>query len=160
MTQSLRKGTPERRKVTATTPTIGRGRVNGSSVETENSNSISKSIDQHRWPAKSQQNQANFMNRSLDCGVSLRNLNGTGNNVVRSLRNSLLDPRASHDATLRSESNKNCGSEPELVPSDNESVTSGSSSGAQGNGGGQPQQASRAVVVPARFCNVSTRNCE
>jgi hypothetical protein len=100
------------------------------------------------------------MNRSLDCGVSLRNLNGTGNNVVRSLRNSLLDPRASHDATLRSESNKNCGSEPELVPSDNESVTSGSSSGAQGNGGGQPQQASRAVVVPARFCNVSTRNCE
>ncbi|WJX15962.1 hypothetical protein P8452_06049 [Trifolium repens] len=100
------------------------------------------------------------MNRSLDCGVSLRNLNGTGNNVVRSLRNSLLDPRASHDATLRSESNKNGGSEPEiepeLVPSDNESVTYGSSSGAQGNGGGQPQRASRAVVVPARFWQEAT----
>ncbi|GAU27326.1 hypothetical protein TSUD_05520 [Trifolium subterraneum] len=159
-TQSLRKSTPERRKVTAatvTTPTIGRGRVNGNSIQTENSHSISKSMDQHRWPAKSQQNQANFLNRSLDCGVSLRNSNGNGNSVVRSLRNSLLDPRASHDATLRSESNNNGGSEPEgepeLVPSDNESVTSGSSSGAQAqcNGGGQPERASRAVVVPARF---------
>ncbi|XP_045808304.1 QWRF motif-containing protein 2-like [Trifolium pratense] len=166
-TQSLRKGTPERRKVTAatvTTPTIGRGRMNGNSVQTENSNSnsnsILKSMDQHRWPAKSKQNQPNFMNRSLDCGVSLRNSNGTGNNVVRSLRNSLLDPRASHDGTLRLESNKNCGSEPEieteLVPSDNESVTSGSSSGAQCNGGGQPQRASRAIVVPARFWQEAT----
>lgn len=165
--QSLRKSTPERRKVpaTVTTPTIGRGRVNGNSDQTENS--ISRSVDQHRWPAKSQQNQANFMNRSLDCGVLLRNSNGFGSNVVRSLRNSLLDPRVSHDgATLRSESNKNGGSEqviePELVPSDNESVTSGSSSGVQEFGGGKPQRSARAIVVPARFLqeatNPSSRN--
>lgn len=159
-TQSLRKSTPERRKVpaTVTTPTIGRGRVNVNSDQTENS--ISRSVDQHRWPAKSQQNQANFMNRSLDCGVLLRNSNGFGSNVVRSLRNSLLDPRVSQDgATLRSESNKNGGSEPviepELVPSDNESVTSGSSSGAQDNGG-KPQRSARAIVVPARFLQEAT----
>lgn len=167
VTQSLRRSTPERRKVpaTVTTPTIGRGRVNGNSDQTENS--ISRSVDQHRWPAKSQQDQANFMNRSLDCGVLLRSSNGFGSNVVRSLRNSLLDPRVSHDgATLRSESNKNGGSEPviepELVPSDNESVTSGSSSGVLDYGGGKPQRSARAIVVPARFLqeatNPSSRN--
>ncbi|CAL5206080.1 unnamed protein product [Lathyrus oleraceus] len=150
--QSVRKSTPERRKVTATTPIGTRGRVNGNSNQMENS--VSRSLDQHRWPGKSQQQQANFMNRSLDCGISLRNSNGRGNNVVRSLRDSLLDPRASQEATLRLENNKNGGSEPEiepeeLVPSDNESVTSGSSSGAQDNGGKQMHGASR--VVPARF---------
>lgn len=145
--QSVRKSTPERRKLATTTPTTVRGRVNGNSDQTENS--ISRSVDQHRWPGKLQNQQANFMNRSLDCGVAVRNSNGMGNNVVRSLRNSLLDARASHDGTLRSESNKNCGSEleiePELVPSDNESITSGSSSG------GQVQRASRSIAVPARF---------
>ncbi|CAK8569459.1 unnamed protein product [Lathyrus sativus] len=149
--QSVRKSTPERRKVTATTPTATRGRVNGNSDQTENS--VSRSLDQHRWPGKSQQ-QANSMNRSLDCGISLRNSNRPGNNVVRSLRDSLLDPRASQEATLRLESNKNGGSEPEIEPeelvsSDNESVTSGSSSGAQDNGGKQMHGASH--VVPARF---------
>lgn len=150
--QSVRKSTPERRKVTATTPIATRGRVNGNSDQMENS--VSRSLDQHRWPGKSQQQQANFMNRSLDCGISLRYSNGPGNNVVRSLRDSLLDPRASQEAALRLESNKNGGSEPEiepeeLVPSDNDSVTSGSSSGAHDNGGKQMLGGSR--VVPARF---------
>lgn len=147
--QSVRKSTPERRKA-ATTPTTARGRVNGNSDQTENS----RLVDQHRWPGKLQQNQqvhTNFMNRSLDCGVLSRNSNGPGSNVVRSLRNS-IDARASHDATLRSGSTKNSGSEfkpePEAddsVPSDNESVTSSNSSG------GQAQRASRTIVVPARY---------
>ncbi|CAI8606251.1 unnamed protein product [Vicia faba] len=150
--QSVRKSTPERRKVTANTPTATRGRVNGNSEQMENS--VSRSLDQHRWPGKSQQQQANFMNRSLDCGIFLRNSNRPGNNVVRSLRDSLLDPRVSQEATLRLESNKNGGSEleiepEELVPSDNESVTSSSSSGARDNGGKQMHGGSR--VVPARF---------
>jgi len=83
----------EGRKVmaAATTSVIGRGRVNGNPGHTENSNSISWPVDQHRWPGKSKQNQANFMNRSLDCGVLLRNLTGF-ENVVKSLQNSLLDP--------------------------------------------------------------------
>lgn len=45
-------------------------------------NSISWPVDQHRWPAKSIQNQANLMNRSLDCGVLLRNLTGFENVFV------------------------------------------------------------------------------
>lgn len=49
-------------------------------------------VDQHQWSAKSQQNQANVMNRSLDCGVLLRNLTGFEIIVVMSLRNLLLDP--------------------------------------------------------------------
>lgn len=58
----------EGRKVMAavTTPVIGRGRVNGNPGHTKNSksiNSISWLVDHHRWPAKSIQNQANFINR-------------------------------------------------------------------------------------------------
>lgn len=152
---SLRKSTPERRKSTTTPTTTARGRVNGNSDHTVNS----RSLDQHRWPGKlQQQQQANFMNRSLDCGVAARNSNGQSNNVVRSLQNLMVAVQAcSHDATPRSESTKNGRSElhhepePDPVPSDNESVTSGSSSGAQECGGGQSQRASRAIVVPARF---------
>lgn len=150
--QSVRKSTPERRKAAeAATPTAARGGVNGGFDQRENS----RLLDQQRWPGKSQQN-ANFMNRSLDCTDSVRKLNGS-RNVVRSLlQNSMGDVRASQDSTLSSEINKNGGSEPESepepVPSDNESVTSGSSSGAQEWGGGQAQRASsRAIVVPARF---------
>ncbi|XP_027329607.1 QWRF motif-containing protein 2-like [Abrus precatorius] len=146
--QSFRKSTPERRKA-ATTPTPVRGGGTGNSDHTENS----RSLDQHRWPGKLQQQHANCVNRGLDCADSaLRKQTDAPANVVRSLQDLMADVRASHDATLKSESKKNGGSgfqpehEAEPVPSDNESVTSGSSSGE-----GQVQRGSRGTVVPARF---------
>ncbi|XP_027940995.1 QWRF motif-containing protein 2-like [Vigna unguiculata] len=144
--QSLRKSTPERRKV-ATTPTPVR---NGNSDHAENTRS---GIDRHRWPAKSlsRPQQVNCVNRSLECVDSTgRKQTDASENVVRSLQNVMADVRASHDATLRSESNKINGSEfrpeAELEPiaSDTESVTSGSSSGDGIRG-------SRGIVMPARF---------
>ncbi|KAK7321648.1 hypothetical protein VNO77_32487 [Canavalia gladiata] len=146
--QSFRKSTPERRK-SSTTPTPARGGANGISDQTENS----RSLDQHRWPGKSQQQHANCVNRSLDCADSTaRKQTDTPGTAIRSVQNLMVDVRASHDATLRSENKKNNGSEfqaepePEPVPSDNESVTSGSSSGE-----GHVQRGSRGIVVPARF---------
>ncbi|TKY57881.1 QWRF motif-containing protein 2 [Spatholobus suberectus] len=150
--QSFRKSTPERRKV-ATTPTPVRGAGNGNSDHTENA----RSLDRHRWPGKLQptppatQQNANCVNRSLDCADSAaRKQTDAPANVVRSLQNVMADVRASHDATLRSESYKINGSEfqhePEPLPSDTESVTSGSSSGE-----GQLQRGSRGIVMPARF---------
>jgi len=144
--QSLRKSTPERRKL-ATTPTPVR---NGNSDHAENARS---GLDRHRWPAKSvpQPQQVNCVNRSLECVDSAaRKQTDAPENLVRSLHNLMADVRVSHDATLRSESNKINGSEfrpePELDPvaSDTESVTSGSSSGDGIRG-------SRGIVVPARF---------
>ncbi|KAK7376957.1 hypothetical protein VNO80_02377 [Phaseolus coccineus] len=144
--QSLRKSTPERRKV-ATTPTPVR---NGNSDHAENARS---GLDRHRWPAKSlpRQQQVNCANRSLECVDSAgRKQTDAPENLVRSLQNLMADIRPSHDATLKSESNKINGSEfrpePELEPvaSDTESVTSGSSSGDGIRG-------SRGIVVPPRF---------
>ncbi|RDY05875.1 QWRF motif-containing protein 2, partial [Mucuna pruriens] len=149
--QSLRNRTPERRKA-ATTPVRGGGNVN--SDHTENA----RSLDRHRWPGKLQppppqaaQQQVNCVNRTSDCADSAaRKQTDAPANVVRSLQNLMAVVRASHDATLRSESYKINGSEfqhePEPVPSDNESVTSGSSSGE-----GHVQRGSRGIVVPARF---------
>lgn len=146
---SLRKSTPERRKVSTPAPS---SRVNGNS-------------DQHRWPGKVTP-AANCMNRSLDCGDSAARKLGAPASVVRSLQNFMVDARTSSldGTTTRSERNRDCGSESqhELVTSDNESVTSGSSSGAQefsgGGGGGQLQRGSRSIVVPARFWQEANNN--
>ncbi|CAJ1964856.1 unnamed protein product [Sphenostylis stenocarpa] len=143
--QSLRKSTPERRKV-ATTPTPVR---NGNSDHAENA----RSLDRHRWPAKSlpRPQQMTCVNRSLEYVVSAEQKpTDSPANVVRSLQNLMVDVRASHDTTQRSESNKINGSgfrpepEPEPVASDTESVTSESSSG-------DGIRSSRGIVVPARF---------
>lgn len=142
--QSFRKSTPERRKV-ATTPTPVRVSGNGNSFHAENA----RSLDRHRWPGKLQQ-QANCVNRSLECADSTVTKQADAPaSVDRSLQNPMACVRGSHDATLRSESCKINGSEfyePEPVPSDNESVTSGSSSGE-----GHVLRGSRGIVVPARF---------
>ena len=148
---NVRKGTPERRKVTTTTATTpARG-----SDQTENSK---PAMDQQRWPARLR--QANCMTRSLDCTDEKRNLSGSSG-VVRALQNSMLDTRASFDGRLSSielaavEGNSTIGSETQSDPiaSDTESVSSGSTSGAQDcNGGGlQGQRGNRGVMVPARF---------
>ncbi|KAK7383209.1 hypothetical protein VNO78_28882 [Psophocarpus tetragonolobus] len=144
--QSFRKSTPERRKAAAT-PTPVRGGANGNSDHTENA----RSLDRHRWPAKSQPapQQVNCLNRSSDGADSaVRKPTDAPVNVVRSLQNLMVDVRDYHDGTMRSESCKINGSEfqhePEPVPSDTESVTSGSSSG-------EGIRGSRGIVVPARF---------
>ncbi|KAF3975029.1 hypothetical protein CMV_001683 [Castanea mollissima] len=148
---NVRKGTPERRKVTTTTATTpARG-----SDQTENSK---PAMDQQRWPARLR--QANCMTRSLDCTDEKRELSGSSG-VVRALQNSMLDTRASFDGRLSSielaavEGNSTIGSETQSDPiaSDNESVSSGSTSGAQDcNGGGlQGQRGNRGIIVPARF---------
>nr|KYP48683.1 hypothetical protein KK1_029665 [Cajanus cajan] len=146
--QSFRKSTPERRKVATTptpTPTPARVSGNGNSFHAENV----RSLDRHRWPGKLQQ-QANCVNRSLECADStVTKQTDAPASVDRSLQNPMACVRGSHDATLRSESCKINGSEfyePEPVPSDNESVTSGSSSGE-----GHVLRGSRGIVVPARF---------
>ncbi|KAG4934329.1 hypothetical protein GYH30_048282 [Glycine max] len=130
--QSFRKSTPERRKAaTTTTPTPVR---NGNSDHTENA----RSLDRHRWPAKSQYADS-AARKQTDAPAS----------VARSLQNVMADVRGSLDATtLRSESYKTNGSElqheAESIASDTESVTSGSSSG-------EGIRGSRGLVVPARF---------
>ncbi|KAL2318469.1 hypothetical protein Fmac_032345 [Flemingia macrophylla] len=132
--QSFRKTTPERRKVAPKPARV--------SDHAENA----RSLDRHRWPGKLQQ-QANCVNRSSECADSAISKQA---DAVRSLQNPTAEVRGSHDATLRSESYKINGSElhlePEPVSSDNESVTSGSSSGE-----GHLLRGSRGIVVPARF---------
>ncbi|KAK7842705.1 QWRF motif-containing protein 2 [Quercus suber] len=148
---NVRKGTPERRKVTTTTATTpARG-----SDQTENSK---PAMDQQRWPARLR--QANCMTRSLDCTDEKIKLSGSSG-VVRALQNSMLDPRASFDGRLSSielaavEGNSTIGSETQSDPiaSDTESGSSGSTSGAQDcNGGGlEGQRGNRGIMVPARF---------
>ncbi|KAK7310785.1 hypothetical protein RJT34_08511 [Clitoria ternatea] len=142
--QSFRKSTPERRKASTTPMPV---RANGNSDLSENS----RSLDQHRWPGKLQQ-QANCVSRSFDSAdfASRRQQTEPPANIVRSLQNLMTANVRALDVTQRSENSKNCGSEfqseLEPVPSDNESVTSGSSCGE-----GQAHRGSRGIVVPARF---------
>ncbi|KAK4274636.1 hypothetical protein QN277_017830 [Acacia crassicarpa] len=138
---NLRKITPERRK--ATTPAIGRG---GSSGQTENS----KSTDQQRWPGAQ---PLDCTARSVNFTDGMKKLGGS-RDVVKSLQNLMVDVQDSFDGPMNSEEgngevvlerNKVGGSE--FIPSDNESVSSGSSSGGKEQG----QRGSRGSMVPARF---------
>ncbi|KAG2699026.1 hypothetical protein I3843_07G173500 [Carya illinoinensis] len=152
---SVRKGTPERRK--ATTPARAVDKTENSRLGT----------DQQRWPARLR--QANCMSRSLDCTDERKKVGGPGS-VVRALQSSMADVRvSSFDGRLGSESEKTVEfavvgdsgigsaearwSDP-VVASDTESVSSGSTSGAQDNGGGdggQGPRVPRGIMVPARF---------
>ncbi|KAI9118637.1 hypothetical protein K1719_010969 [Acacia pycnantha] len=138
---NLRKITPERRK--ATTPARGRG---GSSGLTENS----RSTDQQRWPGTQ---PLDCTARSLNYSDDTKKLGGS-RDVVKSLQNLMVDVQDSFDEPMNSEEgngevvlerNKVGGSE--FIPSDNESESSGSSSGGREQG----QRGSRGSVVPARF---------
>ncbi|KAF3446564.1 hypothetical protein FNV43_RR11744 [Rhamnella rubrinervis] len=155
---SLRKGTPERRKVT--TPARG--------DQSENL----KLTEQQRWPGRLR--QANCMNRSMDCTDERKSANGSRGSIVRELQKDIADDGSHTDGRLSSgsgnaESVK--GSEPvvsgnsairsdaqsdPVVSSDSDSVSSGStSSGAQefvGDGGFvHGQRGPRGIMVPARF---------
>ncbi|XWS14786.1 hypothetical protein CRYUN_Cryun35bG0038100 [Craigia yunnanensis] len=133
---TTRKGTPERRKPTAATPTPGRG-----TDQTENSKT-------EFWPARLR--QPNSMSRSMDSMDERKRLNGSVNgNVVRALQNSMIDNTDLTAVTA-------VGSEAQCDPvaSDTESVSSGSTSGAlesSCNGNGDVKRGPRGIMVPARF---------
>lgn len=155
---SLRKSTPERRKVA--TPARG--------DQSENL----KPTEQQRWPGRLR--QANCMSRSMDCAEVDRSAHGSRGSVVGALQRYMADDGAPTDGRLSSGSGN---AEPEkvvvegnsavrsdaqsdpVVSSDSESVSSDSnSSGAQelvgggGDGGFVPgQRGPRGIVVPARF---------
>lgn len=152
---SVRKGTPERRKPTPTR-----------ADQTENS----KPVDPHRWPARSR--QVNSLARSMDFTGEKKKLGGSGI-TARSLQQSMIDERnrMPFDGRLNLDScNAELQKTNELVndnsvvgstvtsdpaASDTESVSSGSTSGAQdcggGGGGTQGRGVPRGIMVPARF---------
>ncbi|XP_054819985.1 QWRF motif-containing protein 2-like [Prosopis cineraria] len=145
---NFRKITPERSK--ATTP--GRGR-SGSSSQSEHS----RSSDQQRWPGTMR--PLNCLARSVDCTDDTKKLGGS-RDVVKSLQNLMVGVQISFDGTMSSEGDsgeakkiaevvlerkKADGSE--FIPSDNESVSSGSSC----CGGEQGKRGSRGIVAPERF---------
>ncbi|KAE8056945.1 hypothetical protein FH972_013676 [Carpinus fangiana] len=142
-TPSVRKGTPERRK--AMTPARA-------ADQTENSRPVT---DQQRWPGRLR--QANCMSRSLDFTDGRKKADGSAGSVVRALQNPTVDvsarlcPESEKAVELAVEGDSG------IAASDTESVSSGSTSGAQdcgggGDGGAQEQRGGpRGIVVPARF---------
>ncbi|KNA16645.1 hypothetical protein SOVF_087150 [Spinacia oleracea] len=161
---SARKATPERRRGTPL-----RGKVDGGGDQVDNSNSNSKPGDQQRWPARTR--QLNMLSRSLECS-NHESEEFLGSSVVaRALKDSFLDEsrRASFDGILNLDSSNgdvlngirgamdensvNDSSVPsDLTASDTDSVSSGSTSGAQDvNGGSHGRNVPRGIVVSARF---------
>ncbi|CAI9769991.1 unnamed protein product [Fraxinus pennsylvanica] len=157
---SVRKGTPERRR--SSTPSRGKGDGGGDQVEN------TKLADQHRWPARNR--LVNPLSRSLDCsgsGDEKSKLTGSGN-VIRTLQQSLIDEsRASLDGRVSLDLgcsqllkaapdgnlvNHESSLQSDLTASDTDSVSSGSTSGAQECGGASHgRNGPRGIVVSARF---------
>ncbi|CAA2966452.1 Hypothetical predicted protein [Olea europaea subsp. europaea] len=157
---SLRKGTPERRR--SSTPSRGKG--DGGGDQEENT----KPADQHRWPARNR--RVNPLSRSLDCsgsGDEKSKLAGSGN-VIRALQQSKIDEsRESLDGRLSLDLgcsqllkaapdgnlvNNESSVQSDLTASDTDSVSSGSTSGAQECGGtSHGRNGPRGIVVSARF---------
>ncbi|CAL5379073.1 unnamed protein product [Camellia sinensis] len=159
---NVRKGTPEKRR--PSTPLRGKVDCGGDKVEN------SKPIDQHRWPARTR--QPNPLWRSLDCSEdNNKKLIGSGN-VIRALKQSMVDEgrRASFDGRLSLDlsnaeilkaiqqcpDGNNSVNESsvlsDVTASDSDSVSSGSTSGVQENGGvARGRSGPRGIVVAARF---------
>ncbi|GMP38514.1 hypothetical protein CsSME_00009730 [Camellia sinensis var. sinensis] len=159
---NVRKGTPEKRR--PSTPLRGKVDCGGDQVEN------SKPIDQHRWPARTR--QPNPLWRSLDCSEdNNKKLIGSGN-VIRALKQSMVDEgrRASFDGRLSLDlsnaeilkaiqqcpDGNNSVNESsvlsDVTASDSDSVSSGSTSGVQENGGvARGRSGPRGIVVAARF---------
>ncbi|CAL5377481.1 unnamed protein product [Camellia sinensis] len=159
---NVRKGTPEKRR--PSTPLRGKVDCGGDQVEN------SKPIDQHRWPARTR--QPNPLWRSLDCSEdNNKKLIGSGN-VIRALKQSMVDEgrRASFDGRLSLDlsnaeilkaiqqcpDGNNSVNElsvlSDVTASDSDSVSSGSTSGVQENGGvARGRSGPRGIVVSARF---------
>lgn len=167
---NTQKRTPERRR--SSTPLRGKvddGGGGGGDGRVGDQVDNSKPGDQHRWPARTQQFNRSMFSRRLDCSNAESKGFNRSSMVARALQDSLLDDesrRASFDGLLNLESQNgdvlsgirgamdtnsvNESSVPsDLTASDTESVSSGSTSGAQDiNGGPHPR---RGMVVSARF---------
>lgn len=172
---SVRKGTPERRKVTADFETPERRKATavlvtperrkvaaGLSAPVRDRTENVKPSDQHRWPGRSKSLNSSFLTRSMDCG-SIDKPKFGSESVTSSSMKSVIDiyHRARIEAKLKPQSDNDevdmksaYGSaiSADALASDSESVSSGSISGVhdgptvtQGRGG------PRGIVVPARF---------
>ncbi|XP_043710762.1 QWRF motif-containing protein 2-like [Telopea speciosissima] len=159
---NARKATPERRKTT--TPLRGKVDGGGGRDQTENS----KPVDQHRWPGRTR--QVNSLTRSMDCTAENKKLIGSGA-VVRALQQSMIEEgrRASFDGRLHQDTgnaelvksvqraldvgySNGLAVPSDLTASDTESVSSGSTSGAQEcSGVSRGRSGPRGISVPARF---------
>lgn len=159
--------TPERRRSTPV-----RGKVDGGGDQVENS----RPMDQHRWPGRTRQSNSsstsNPLSRSVDCSGDKKKLIGNGyGKVVRALQQSMRDDgrRASFDGGLSlnlgkaelvkaaqrspdANSVNNSSLPSDLTASDTDSVSSGSTSGAQDCAGAAKGRCGpRSIVVSARF---------
>ncbi|KAI3769983.1 hypothetical protein L6452_01101 [Arctium lappa] len=159
---SVRKGTPERKRP----PTPLRGSLDsGRGDHVENT----KPADQHRWPARIRQANVSLLSKSLslDCGVEKSNMSSSGN-VIRALhqsmnletiRGSVDGGRSSLDLlnTHRENPDGNSVKDSYMVSSDHtasdtDSVSSGSTSGVQENGGlNRLRNGPRGITVSAKF---------
>ncbi|XP_061373906.1 QWRF motif-containing protein 2 [Gastrolobium bilobum] len=158
---SRKAATPERRRLTA-------GSVRGDQGEN------SRPVDQHRWPGRSR--RVNDLTRSVDCGSGdsdKKKVVGNGyGKVVRALQQSMVVEggggrrRASFDGLgglsldlgkaelLKGDVNVNVNVNDSTLPcdltaSDTDSVSSGSTSGAQDSVGTRREP--RGITVSARF---------
>ncbi|GMH17928.1 hypothetical protein Nepgr_019769 [Nepenthes gracilis] len=155
LNNNVRKSTPERRV------SPWRGKVFGDQLEN------SKPVDQQRWPGRTR--QFNLLSRSLNCCNVETEVLGSGM-LVRKLQQSLDDEssRASFDGVLNLTSSNadalsriggaldsnsvNESSVPsDLTASDTESVSSGSTSGAQESNFVAGGQSGPGIMVSARF---------
>ncbi|KVI10824.1 Protein of unknown function DUF566 [Cynara cardunculus var. scolymus] len=161
---SVRKGTPERKR--PPTPLSG----GGDHVEN------TKPTDHHRWPARIRQANVSLSSKSLslDCGVEKSNKVNSSGNVIRALHQSMnLDTRrASIDGgrssldlgnsidllnTHQENPDRNSVKDSYMVSSDHtasdtDSVSSGSTSGVQENGGlNRLRNGPRGITVSAKF---------
>ncbi|GFY86011.1 SNOWY COTYLEDON protein [Actinidia rufa] len=134
---SVRKGTPERRKMTPLRD------------QAENS----KPIEQHRWPGKSR--ELNSLARRVDFTSEQKKLGGSGS-VVRGLQKSMIDEisKASVNGRLNVQST-NSGAR-SAITSD-PGVSSENNGGIQECGNfAQLCGGTRGVIVPARFWQETT----
>ncbi|XP_016477505.1 QWRF motif-containing protein 2 isoform X1 [Nicotiana tabacum] len=163
---TVRKGTPERRKVTAEFVTPERRKIAAAAesvtpVRGDRTENV-KPSDQHRWPGRSKSLNSSFLTRSMDCGTIDKPKFGS-ESVIKSSMKSVIDiyHRARIESKLKPQSVNDkidmksaYGSaiSVDALASDSESVSSGSTTGVhdgpiviQGRG------SQRGIVVPARF---------
>ncbi|XP_022875029.1 QWRF motif-containing protein 2-like [Olea europaea var. sylvestris] len=77
----LRKGTPERRKLTPASP---------AKEQRERENSMPSDQQQHRWPGRLRRDNSSFFTQSLDYGAEKTKLNESGA-AIKELRKSMID---------------------------------------------------------------------
>lgn len=145
---NVRKGTPERRKVATPVRELNREQRDNSNL---------KVIDKQRWPARSI--NASTFTRSVDFTSERGKFSGSGG-VTRGLQNSMI-VEGNRGATVVGKvealkfsdeadvvgSTRSAEESSDPIPSDTDSVSSGSNSGVQESVRG----GARGIVVPARF---------